>query len=232
MRQDKEGALSLRLRGYSYNQITKRLGIPKATLSGWFTNLVLSQKAQLKIQQRVHKASLRGLIKKNKLQTHKAWQQAKCIQKDAMHDVRKLSQRELLLIGAALYWGEGYKKLIIKDGKERTSHKISLSNTDPSMIKLFIKFLQNILKIPTSKISINIRTFQHSNEQEVLRYWQGVTGLPKEQFEKVYYGISRSSLGKRPYNRLPYGTIQVSVGDTKNFHRIIGWIRGIKEFVH
>ncbi|TSC56915.1 MAG: Resolvase helix-turn-helix protein [Parcubacteria group bacterium Greene0714_21] len=229
MRSDKEKALSLRLQGYSYNEITTKLGIPKATLSGWFTGLVLSEKAHARIQRRVHEGSLRGLIKKNQLQTHLAQQQAKQIRKDAKLVIKKLSQRELLLIGTALYWGEGYKKPIIKNGKERTYHKISLSNTDPILVKVFLEFLKNILKIPESRVRAGVRIFKHTNEQTALKYWQEITGLPKNQFEKVYYGISKSSLGKRPYNRLPFGTIQISVGDTQNFHRIMGWIEGIKQ---
>jgi len=230
MRKDKEKALSLRLQGYSYNEVTKKLGIPKATLSDWFTGLVLSEKAQVRIQRRVHEGSLRGLIKKNRLQTHQARQNAARIRKYAKEEIRKLSKIELLLIGTALYWAEGYKRPIFKNGKERTYHKIGFSNTDPIMVKLFVKFLQNILQIPISKIKASVRIFQHINENEALRYWQKATGLPKENFQKFYYGISRSSLGKRPYNRLPFGTIQISVGDTKNFHRIMGWIEGVKKF--
>jgi hypothetical protein len=33
----------------------------------------------------------------------------------------------------------------------------------------------------------------------------------------------------RPKNRLPYGTIQVIVANTKLFHRLMGIIDGVKE---
>ena len=105
---------------------------------------------------------------------------------------------------------------------------ISFSNTDPVMIKLFLHFLSDILEIPREKIKAVLHIFKHINEQVALRYWREVTNLPKENFYKVQYAISKSSLGKRPYNRLPYGTIQIRVGDTKNFHRIMGSIEGIK----
>ena len=231
MRSDREKALILRLQGYSYNEITAKLGTPKATLSDWFTSLILPESAQQRIKKRVYEGSLKGLLKKNQLQTHRAKQDSIQIRKAARKQIRKISKSDLLLIGAALYWAEGDKRPVVKNGKERTFHKISFSNADPQMVRGFIKFLKNILQIPQSKIYASIRIFKHIPEKEALKYWQKVTGLPKENFRKSYYGISKSSIGKRPYNRLPYGTIQVIVGDTKNFHRMMGWIEGIgKQF--
>lgn len=43
------------------------------------------------------------------------------------------------------------------------------------------------------------------------------------------YPISLASMGKRPFNRLPYGTVQVIVSDTQMFYRILGYIDGVKE---
>lgn len=228
MRGDKEKAFRLRLGGYSYNEINKKIGIPKSTLSDWFAGLTLSTKARQRIIERVAEGSLRGLIKKNKKQSHEARQRATETRKIAAKEIKKITKKELLLFGTALYWAEGYKKSVIKNGRERTYHTISLTNTDPVMIRVFIRFLKDILSIPEEKIYASVRIFKHINEDEALRYWQNITGLPKKNFRKFYYGISKSSLGKRPFNRLPHGTIQIVVGDTKNFHRIMGWIEGIK----
>lgn len=230
MRQDREKALALRLKGYSYNEINKILGVPKATLSGWFGDLILSDEARTRIQKRVKEGSFRGLLKQNILQTHKARQRAAAIRKIAYNEIGGISKRELILLGSALYWAEGYKKPIIKNGKERTSHVISFTNSDPVMIRLFIRFLKDILHIETPKINAWIRLYEHLNEKLTLQYWQNITDLPRQNFKKFYYGISKSSSRKRPYNRLPYGTIQITVGDTKNFHKIMGWIEGIRRY--
>ncbi len=225
----REKALELRLKGYSYNEIHTKLAVPKSTLSNWFSNLLLPEIAQKRIKQRVHEKSLQGILKRNAIQTHRAFQQAAKIRKVEKARIGKLSKKELLLLGAALYWAEGYKKPIVRNGKERSYHKISFSNSDPVMVKVFIKFLNESLQIPKGKIKASVRIFEHINEKEALGYWQKSTGLPAENFQKFYYGISKSSMGKRPFNRLPYGTIQIIVGDTKNFHRMMGWIEGIKQ---
>lgn len=229
MRSDKQQALTLRLKGYSYSEINKKLGVPKATLSDWFTGLVLPEKARERIQKRTREKSINGLIKRNKQQTHLAKKRADEIRAQSQKEIKKLSQQELLLVGAALYWAEGYKRPIMKNGKARTYHSISFSNADPVMIKVFIQFLKTNLGIPASQMRAAVRIFQHINEQYALDYWKKITGIPSQNFQEVYYGISKSSEGKRPFNRLPYGTIQIRVGDTKKFQKIMGWIHGIEK---
>lgn len=227
MRNDKNQALKLRLLGKSYNQITAALGVPKSTLAGWFTGLELSAKAKVLLQKRVAEGSVAGLIKRNKLQTHLAQQKAKVIRNEAEKEIGTLSKKELLILGSALYWGEGYKRAIIKNGKERTYHPVSLSNSDPKLVVIFLKFLRDICIVDESKIHAGLRIYQHQNSEHLLNYWSALTKIPKERFEKFYYGVSKSSLGKRPFNILPYGTIQIRINSTALYHKIMGWIEGL-----
>jgi alkanesulfonate monooxygenase SsuD/methylene tetrahydromethanopterin reductase-like flavin-dependent oxidoreductase (luciferase family) len=93
--------------------------------------------------------------------------------------------------------------------------------------EIFLRFLREICMVPDSKISANIRIFEHQNANQLLQFWQKTTKIPLSKFHKFYYGVSKSSLGKRPFNILPYGTIQIVVGDTKLYHKIMGWIKGL-----
>lgn len=229
MKAVRKKAFILRKKGRSYNEINKLLGVPKSTLSSWFSSMVLPKEAQERIESRIHHGLLNGLVKRNKMQTHLARKRAKNTNDTASKEIGKISKRELLLIGVALYWGEGYKKLRVKNGIERTHHTVSFTNSDPEMIKVFMKFITDIAKTPLEKIRINLRIFKHINEKEAVEYWCNVTGLNRNNFYKTSYVISKSSQGKRPYNRLPYGTIQVTVGSTEKFHKIMGWIDGIQK---
>ncbi|MEK7161472.1 MAG: hypothetical protein AAB729_02155 [Patescibacteria group bacterium] len=227
MRNDKNLALKYRLQGRSYNEITKLLGVPKSTLSGWFYGLQLSEQAKNRLSARVYEGSLKGLIKKNKQQTLLAMAKAKNTRNKASKKIGKLSKKELLILGAGLYWGEGYKRPIIKNGKARSYHPVSLSNSDPALISVFLRFLREICEVEENKIRAGLRIFQHQNAEELLQFWSKLTKIPKERFEKFYYGISKSSLGKRPFNILPFGTIQIRVNDTSLYHKIMGWIEGL-----
>lgn len=230
MNEVRKKATILRRNGYSYNEINKKLGIPKSTLSGWFSSLVLSKKAQNRLEKR------RGvgtdiLIERNKRQTHDAWKRARKRRSDAKRQIKSLSKNDLFLLGIALYWAEGHKKLSVRNGREITSHVISFTNSDPVMIEAFIIFLKQSFGIEDSDINVGLRLFEHINEKEAIKYWKDVTKLPQQSFIKPTYVISRASQGKRPYNRLPYGTVQVRVNSTEKFHTLMGWVEGIKKKV-
>lgn len=231
MRNDREAALKLRISGKSYGEITQALGVPKSTLSGWLSNLVISDEARNRIDSRARKKSITGLIKRNENQTRLAQIRAKAIRKEAAEEINSLSRQDLLILGASLYWAEGYKKLIIRNGKERTHHRVSLTNSDPNLVKMFLRFLREHCKVPEEKIRASIRVFQHHNPETLQLFWQKETKIAPQNFQKSYYGISRSSMNKRPFDQLPYGVIQVQVNDTKLFHRIMGYIEGIKKLV-
>lgn len=227
MRKDKNEALKLRLSGKSYNEISRILLIPKSTLSGWLADVTLSVEARERIQERVYSGSLRGLIKRNKNQTHQAIQRMRIARAQGRKEIGALTQGELKLIGIALYWAEGYKRPLVRNGKEVTYHPVALTNSDPNLVMIFLRFLREICLVKDEKIMADIRIYEHMNEENLLKFWRDITGLPKENVGKVYYGVSKSSMGKRPFNRLPYGTIQIRVSSTNLFHKIIGWIEGL-----
>lgn len=228
MNQLHEKCISFRQQGYSYNEINKMLGVPKSTLSSWLSHIVLSKNATLRLSNRVKQGSINGLLKKNKEQTIDAQKRAADIRALACAEIRSLSTNDLLLAGTILYWAEGYKRLKVKNGREITSHVVGLTNSDPTIVSTFVTFLKRILKVPPEKIVIETRLFKHIDEGQAIEYWMGVTGLNKTQFRRPRYDISVASKGIRPINRLPYGTVQVIVSDTKLFYKIMGYIDGIK----
>ncbi len=227
MRSDKSAALKLRLRGKSYTEIKKALGIPKGTLSAWFSDLVLSEEAQKNIDQR-SSISTELLIKRNRLQSKVAETRARSTRQEAKQDIGILSKRELWLIGIGLYWAEGYKRPILRNGKIKTSHPVRLTNSDPEFIKIYLRFIRECCGIPEERIKAEIRIYQYQNANYLLDFWSKITNISNDRFGKFYYGVSISSQHKKPYNILPYGTIQISVNSTSLYHRIMGWIDGLK----
>lgn len=231
MRNDKNQALKYRLQGKSYAEINKLLGVPKSTLSGWFKDVILNKAAQERLASRTREGAMRGLMKRNKQQTLIAVMNAKKLRRKFKKQITSLSKKELLILGVALYWGEGYKRPIIKNGIAKSYHPVSLSNSDPKLVMAFLKFLREICGVEEAKINAGLRIYQHQNPNKLLIFWSELTKIPKERFQKFYYGVSKSSLGKRPFNILPYGTIQIRVNDSKLFHQIMGWLEGISNKV-
>jgi len=229
MRNNKDQAIKLRLQGNSYSEIGKELNISKSTLSNWLSDIKLPIQIDNAIKLKGKEKSISALVKRNKDQTRIAIIRSELIKNKSEQDILDINNKSLLLIGATLYWGEGYKKAIIRDGKEKIYHMVSFSNTDPEMIKIFIKFLKIICKISDERIKANLHIFEHQDENNIVDYWKNITGIRKENFGKTYFGASISSKRLKPFNQQPYGTIQIRVCDTELFYKIMGWIEGIKK---
>jgi len=225
----RSAALRMRKAGYSYNEITAKLGTPKSTLSSWLRDLVLSDLAQARLQGRVRSGILNGLVKRNKMQTHLALQRTRAVREAARKTIRQLGKEDLVLIGALLYWAEGYKRPVVRGGREVTSHSISFVNADPGMIRAFLHFLIEVLEVPEKEIVLAMRLYPHINERKAGDYWLGITRLQRSNLRKTTYLISGASKLRRPFNRLPYGTLQIAVYDTEKFYRLMGLIDGVKK---
>lgn len=114
MRTDKQEAIYLRLQGKSYTEISKLLGVPKSTLSGWLTNVTLPAKAKKRIEKLYRVGSYKGLLQKATLQTELAVAKSTKIRLESEKDIGYIGTKELFFIGLGLYLGEGYKKAITK----------------------------------------------------------------------------------------------------------------------
>lgn len=136
----------------------------------------------------------------------------------AAHDLNRLSTEQLWLIGVALYWGEGGKT--VRGG-------VRLSNSDPAVIRLMMKFFRDVCRVPEEKFRGHIHTFSHLNSRKAEMYWSKISGIPRGRFYKTYTKPSIASKNKK--DNLPYGTFQVYVHDTVLFFKIVGWIERIKE---
>ncbi len=89
----------------------------------------------------------------------------------------------LLGIGIGLYWGEGNKL-----GK----HSIRLGNTDPGIIKTFIKFLVDICGINTDKLRYSLQIFSDVDPQQALDYWKRELNADESRFTKVIVTPARA----------------------------------------
>jgi hypothetical protein len=223
MRLDKDQALKLRLSGKSYSQISKILNIPKSTLSVWLKNVSLSEKAKVTIQSRTNAPAILKLIERNKNQTVLAKKRHEEIYRQAIKEAHKLLDDPLFIAGASLYWAEGYKK-----GWEESKWKsIDFANADAKMIKIMMLFFKKFLSIPEDDIKIQIMLHNKSDEQKAMNYWHGITNVPKENFFKSSFAISKASKGKVT-NKLEYGTIHIRINDVQAFFRLAGWVDSLK----
>ena len=178
MRKDKEKAVQLRKKGFSYGEISKKLKIPKSTLSYWLRNIELSKSSKDILKKKGIEKSTTALIKRNKEQTKKAQEKAELIQNKSILEINKIGKKELFILGVALYWGEGYKK-----GANGSKWKcVDFTNSDSEMIIVMMRFFREICNVPDSKFKVQLHTYKNKDEEKIIKFWSNLTKIPKSQF--------------------------------------------------
>ena len=101
-----------------------------------------------------------------------------------------LTEKEKILILAALYWGEGSKK------------DFGLSNSDPELIRVFVDGLVNALHISLDRIRVSVRIYEDLDRDACLAFWSSITNKSaKEMHIDILHG--------RKTGKLPYGMCRV-----------------------
>lgn len=213
---EKQKARILRKKGYSINQIVKETGFTKASVSVWVRDIVLTKYQRIKLSERGRSVESIERRRINRLANEAERRQI--IIDRAKKDFTSISLEQLKLIGVILYLGEG--------GKTGRS-MARLANSDPSVIKIMMRFFREICNVPESKFRGHIHTFAHANVGKTEKYWSKISGIPRSQFFKTYIKASAASLQKR--ESLPFGTFDICVCSTELFLTIRGWIERVKE---
>lgn len=217
----KEKAIKLRREGKTYSEILKVIPVAKSTLSEWFRKVKLSKREFQALTERKLSAIRRGGQAKH----NQRLERAEKIKNNALSDIRKISKRELWLIGTTLYWAEGSKEKEYYPGSG-----IRFSNSDPKMIVVFLKFLNEILKISDDQICMEIYIHKNSknNIQKVKEYWSKITNKQLDTFNKIYYKKNKIKTNRKKIDDLYYGLIRVKVKSSSSLLRMVmGWSEGI-----
>ena len=210
-RDPKDFAIELRKGGYSYSEIQKFCPVSKSTLSYWFRSIKLSEPQLARLKKKRVEANQRG-AKTKSLKTSKAIEE---IQKNSIRDVGKISKRELWLMGIVLYWRE---RLLNKNDSD-LKKGVRFTSSDPDIIKLFLKWLEDAGGIKREEISFDIFIGKDKPDllNEMVNYWADTTGFSKSNFSR-YYILKRS---KRSLLRIRVKSSSMLA------RQISGWVSGI-----
>lgn len=212
---DREKAINLRKQGMSYSQIKKILKVSKGTLSLWLRDYPLSKQRIRELrdwnEQRIEKCRETKRKKKEERLKNFYQQQKKFI--------FPLNKREFYLAGLFLYWGEGSKS---------APTALSISNTDPSVIKFFIAWLIKSLKVPQEKLGVQLHLYNDMNIDKEIEYWSKTLKIPIKQFTRPY--IKKTS-SKRINHKgsFGHGTCNARIGGARLAERAHMSIKAIAD---
>ncbi|MGC1210758.1 MAG: helix-turn-helix domain-containing protein [Micromonospora sp.] len=170
-------AVELRAEGRSVDDIARRLGVAKSTAYQWVKHLPLDRDDEAAARRRAHSRLMtdaRWAAHRKARDAAQAAEQAR-----AAEVVGSLDERDLLLLGAAIYWCEG-----AKTKPWRRQDRLQFINSDPGLLALFLRFLEacGIRRgIPTYHVSIH----ESADADAAVGWWAAALGLPVERFGRT-----------------------------------------------
>jgi transcriptional regulator with XRE-family HTH domain len=196
-------AEKLREQGYSYNLIHEKLGISKSTMSNWFKDKPFLPNEE--VQKRINNSQANvGIMRHNN-----RVQETQILKEQGANEVGNITKRDLWMLG------------------------LGLSNSDPAVIQLSIKWFKEVLGLTNENFSVRLHLYPDNKLDMCQHYWQDVTGLSKNNFRRP--SIDRRIDKKTSRSgKLPYGTAHITIvsgGDSgkgvRLFRRMNGWIVGV-----
>jgi len=213
----KREAIELRRLGLSYSEVLKQVPVSKSTLSLWLRSVGLSRSQRQRLTEKKLEAMKKGWEKMRQ----KRIERSRIIRERAEKEAHILLKNPLWLSGVLLYWAEGSKE---KDW--RPSEKVSLSNMDVNVHRLFLKWLR-LVGIRREDIYCELYIHKTGDIKSAQSFWARELGFSPGGI-RVY--LKRHSIGpsRKNIGREYHGTLRILVRRSTDFNRkIAGWIKGV-----
>ncbi len=171
----KDQAKSLRTQGFSYGQLSKKLGIARSTLHQWVRGIKRPEKFTLQdrirwikeiqplgadMNRRKRREFLEGIDSKIRME---------------MKKINLSSELEMVVL-AMLYWTEGAKGRGV----------LKFANTDPRLVALFLKLLRRNCQIDEGRLRLRLHLHDYHDEDKLKEFWSNLLSIPLSQFHKTY----------------------------------------------
>jgi transcriptional regulator with XRE-family HTH domain len=202
--------------GASINEIARRTGAAKSSISRWVRDIELTdeQRDTLRV------AAYLGHVKGRTMHAQLRREARKMAQEDGR--MRAEQGDSFFAAGCMLYWAEG--------SKER--NRVEFTNSDPEMVRFFVRFLKTYWNLRDDEIRVTCNLFADhlERQRDIEQFWLDVAELPRESLRRSTVNVYSKYSKKKRQNRLPYGTCRISVTRTRVVQAIYGAIQELGGF--
>lgn len=140
----------------------------------------------------------------------------------AAAQVGEPTDREIIVAGAIAYWCEGSKSK-----PYRLDEQVRFINSDPALIKFFLKFLDKA-GVSRQRLRYRVHIHESGDVEAATHYWASVTGVAPDQFAPSVIKHHTPRTSRRGDNADYHGCLKVSVSKSSELYReISGWAHGV-----
>jgi transcriptional regulator with XRE-family HTH domain len=197
--------------GASINEIARRTGEAKSSISRWVRDIELTDEQRESLRIAAYFGHVMGRTMHSQLR-----REARML---AQEDGRMRAQQgdSFFTAGCMLYWAEG--------SKDR--NHVEFTNSDPAMVAFFVRFLKTYWNLRDEHIRITCNLFADhlERQREIEQFWIDAAQLSRESLRKSTVNVYSKYSKKKRQNRLPYGTCRVTVARTRVVQAIYGGIQ-------
>jgi hypothetical protein len=208
-------ARELRGQGLDYEEIAGALGVAKGSVSLWVRDL--PRPARLSYDE-CRRRSAEGArrywaAERPVREARRAAERAA-----AGAQIGTLTDRELLIAGAIAYWCEG-----AKSKPHQRSDRVSFINSDPALIRFFLRFL-DAAGIPRTDLRLRVYIHETADVEAAQRFWLEVTGATVDQFATPTLKRHSPKTVRKNVGDAYHGCLRIDVRHGAELYRKIeGW---------
>lgn len=214
--EERKQSRELRTQGCSIKEISRRLKIAKSSASLWTRDIELTEEQKQNLSDR-KAVTYQHILNQSKKNMEEAKARHSQYAEEGKFRCEKDNSFKLL---CALYWGEGSKK----------KNTFCLTNSSIEMLKIIGDWL--VKEGFENKIRFNISYHLENakTEEEITLYWMtGLKWLSRDKINKMTCCIINRSSQKKRIGKLPFGTAQLCVHNTRLVNMVRGGIEYIKQ---
>jgi hypothetical protein len=208
-------ARDLREQGLDYEQIVAELGVSKSSVSLWVRDL--PRPPGLSYEE-CRKRSAEGVRKYWAVQGPIREAEREAISAAAAAQIGQLNDREILIAGAIAYWCEG-----AKNKPYRRSDRVTFLNSDPALIKFFLRFLE-AADIGREDLVYRVQIHETADVEAAQRFWLDVTQANPSQFRRATLKRHNPKTVRKNTGGDYHGCLRIDVLRSSALYRQIeGW---------
>lgn len=207
---EKEEALKIRRRGFSYTEIASLLHVSISTVSLWLKDEAWSKEITTRNTSRAARENKKRISLLNKARSNQYKKLYREAERSAEIEFKHYKTNPLFIAGLMLYLSKG-------DLKNQQLVRITSSRSEIHVV--FIKFLQEFLGVPREKMRFWILLYPDHDPLTCSRNWSDELDIPLLQFHQ--YQVVKGASTKAT---LQYGVGNTIIGSVVLKRKLMKWI--------
>ncbi|MEU7259951.1 hypothetical protein AB0B21_29695 [Streptomyces rimosus] len=201
-------ARELRGRGMTYDAIQVELGCSKSSISLWVRDMPRPPRRSSEQASAIAKRGWEATLRRREEERQRTRQ-------EAIGEVGTMSDRELFLVGVGLYWAEG-----TKSKPHNPQERVTFTNSDPGMIRLFLAWLA-LLDVAPERLQFRVHIHESADVGAAEQYWADLVGVDVGTFARTTLKKHNPKTVRKNVGETYRGCLVVRVRQSADLYRRI-----------